>query len=226
MHAFMNSSDALPVVVLLGGGVESTRLVRDFLEAGRTVVPLHVSCGLIWDACESEYVRRFLAARKCERLQPLIEVEISLAGFLGQHWAVTGENVPSAQAKSAELEIPLRNLLLLGLAVHRLRHLPGYELALGTTADNSYRDGSREYFDQCERVLGMEAGHAVRILTPLIGLHKAEIIRSSDRETLAASFSCVNPREGRHCGRCIKCGRRREAFREAGVADPTVYVSE
>lgn len=205
--------------------MESTRLVRDFLEANRTVVPLHVSCGLIWDACESEHIRRFLAAQKSPRLQSLIEIEISLAGFLGKHWAVTGDAVPAADGAAAELEIPLRNLLLLGLAVHRLRHLPRFELALGTTADNCYRDGSREYFNRCEAVLSIEAGHAVRILTPLIGLHKPEIIRSSDPAIMALSFSCVRPREGRHCGTCIKCGRRKEAFRLAVVTDPTSYVS-
>ena len=221
----MDSSDDVPVVVLLGGGIESTRLVWDFLDLGRSVVPLHVSCGLIWDQCEAEHIQRFLAARKSPQLQQLIEIEISLAGFLGPHWAVTGQRVPSADAESAELEIPLRNLLLLGLAVHRLRHLPQYDLALGTTADNSYRDGSREYFDQCEKVLSIEAGHDVRILTPLIGMHKSEIIRSSAPETLSLSFSCVKPRNGRHCGECIKCGRRKDSFRQAGVPDPTPYVN-
>lgn len=221
----MNSMNDVPVVVMLGGGVESTKLVRDYLAVERTVVPLHISCGLIWDACESEFIHRFLASQQSSKLRPLVDFSVSLAGFLGNHWAVTGKNVPLASSPSAELEIPLRNLLLLGLAIHRLRHLTHYEIALGTTADNSYPDGSRDYFDQCEKILSIEAGHDVRILTPLIGLHKPQIIRESDAQTLAASFSCVQPRDGNHCGRCIKCGRRQEAFRAAGVADPTSYAS-
>ncbi len=28
-----------------------------------------------------------------------------------------------------------------------------------------------------------------------------------------------------HCGKCGTCGERREAFAQAGVADPTVYAS-
>jgi len=123
------------------------------------------------------------------------------------------------------LEIPLRNLTLLGLAVHKLAGHGPLALVLGTTADNCYRDGSREYFDLCEDVLSIEAGRPVRVLTPLIGMTKIEVIRASSRQTLTGSFSCVDPRGGRHCGACIKCGRRRQAFMEAGVDDPTDYAA-
>lgn len=219
-----NPQSEIPAVaVLLGGGVESTALVARFLAAGETVVPVHLSCGLIWDQCELEHVRRFCAAQASPALQPLIEISLPLHDFLGQHWAVTSVGVPRVGDTSAELEIPLRNLTLLSFAVHRLSHLPRFSLALGTTADNCFRDGSREYFDRCEEVLCLEVGHPVRILTPFIRHNKMQVIRETDPATLALSFSCVNPHDGRHCGRCIKCGRRRAAFQAAGVEDPTVY---
>ena len=214
-----------PVAVLLGGGVESTALVRRFLDEGRWVVPVHLHCGLIWDDCETRYVQRFCAANASPSLAPLVEIRLPLGDFLQGHWAVTGVNVPRAGAASADLEIPLRNLTLLSFARHRLRPLEDVALALGTTADNCYRDGSRAYFDKCEELLSLEAGRAVRVLTPLIGANKTQVIRDSDSATLALSFSCVNPRGDRHCGQCIKCGRRQAAFRTAGVVDPTVYAN-
>ena len=64
----------------------------------------------------------------------------------------------------------------------------------------------------------------MRVLTPLIGLNKTQVIRKSDAATLAQSFSCVSPVGELHCGQCIKCGRRQAAFRAAGVRDPTVYA--
>lgn len=212
--------------VLLGGGVESTALVRRYLADGFTVVPVHVHCGLIWDDCESQFIQRFLAANRSDRLLPLIEVHLPLREFLGDHWAVTGIGWPRTGAPSADLEIPLRNLTLLSFALQKLKQHPKLALALGTTADNSYRDGSRDYFDACEQVFGRETGHPIPILTPLIGLHKTDVIRQSDRETLAQSFSCVHPVDGQHCGVCIKCGRRHDSFREAGVVDPTEYAIE
>ena len=226
-----------PVVLLLGGGVESTALANELSAEGRIVTPVHVHCGLIWDECELSYTRRFCNSRASSRLLRLVEVSLPLTHFLSTHWSVTGQRIPRSGAPSAELEIPLRNLTLLAFALHAARQiangnfdshhgttLPPIEIALGTTADNHYRDGSREYFDRCEAVLSLEAGRPVRILTPYIEYSKVDVIRRSDRETLALSFSCVNPQQGRHCGQCIKCGRRRQAFAESLVADPTVYA--
>ncbi len=226
-----------PVVVLLGGGVESTSLVKQFLAAGRRVAPVRVHCGLVWDDCESAYARRFCEANAGPQLSSLVEVRLPLDSFLARHWAVTGENIPRAGAASSNLEIPLRNLTLLGFALHAARRFAQVgsqlneqpaapiTLALGTTADNNYRDGSRDYFDKCEQVLSIEAGRTVKILTPLIEMTKFDVIRGSDRQTLSLSFSCVDPQHHLHCGRCIKCGRRQAAFREAGVDDPTQYAT-
>ncbi|MGQ0635103.1 MAG: 7-cyano-7-deazaguanine synthase [Planctomycetaceae bacterium] len=213
-----------PITVLLGGGIESTLLVRRFLAAGEIVIPVHVHCGLIWDDCEIKHVERFLAANSQPRLRPLISISLPLREYLGGHWAVTGRDIPQAGAPSADLEIPLRNLTLLSFAVHKLAGLPGIRVALGTTADNCYRDGSRDYFDRCQALLALEAGRPVEILTPWIALSKTDVIRLADASTLALSFSCVNPRASRHCGRCIKCGRRRQSFGAAGVIDPTEYA--
>jgi 7-cyano-7-deazaguanine synthase len=214
-----------PVAVLLGGGVESTALVRRFLTDGRAVIPVHLHCGLIWDDCESAWVRRFCNAVAAQALAPLVEIRLPLADFLDGHWAVTGRNVPRAGASSADLEIPLRNLTLMSFALHRLKPPPGFVLALGTTADNCYRDGNRTYFDKCEELLSLEAGRPIHVLTPLIGLHKTQVIQGSDPATLALSFSCVDPQGEVHCGQCIKCGRRQSAFRAAGVVDPTTYAT-
>ena len=220
----MFQSPTPTVAVLLGGGVESTLLVERYLDDGREVVPVHIHCGLIWDDVESEFCRRFCRGLVRPNLASLIEVHLSLRETLGEHWATTGRNVPLAGAPSADLEIPLRNLTLLTFAWHAVRNLGAVSLALGTTSDNNYRDGSREYFDRCEQVLSLEADRPVSILTPFITWDKQRVIRESRATTLEASFSCVHPQAGRHCGRCIKCGKRQASFQEAGVPDLTHYA--
>ena len=43
---------------------------------------------------------------------------------------------------------------------------------------------------------------------------------------LALTLSCMNPQGDRHCGRCSKCRERQDAFRVAGLPDPTEYAAE
>jgi 7-cyano-7-deazaguanine synthase len=214
----------VPLVVLFGGGIESTTLVRRFLAEGKTVVPVHQHWGLHWEDGELACSRRFCWANACARLHPLMEIRCSTPDALAGHWAVTGVKVPRAGDPAGALEIPLRNLTLLTTAVLRLGRLPEWHLVMGTTADNHFSDGSRAFFDACERLLALQFSRPVRILTPLIHADKSQVIRQAGPDALALSFSCLDPQDGRHCGACYKCGRRRAAFRQAGVADPTVYA--
>jgi 7-cyano-7-deazaguanine synthase len=41
---------------------------------------------------------------------------------------------------------------------------------------------------------------------------------------LELTLSCMNPKDGMHCGLCSKCRERRDAFNEAGVEDKTPYA--
>ncbi len=220
----MNRADEPPLVIMMGGGVESTSLAAHSLAQGREVVPIHVHCGLIWDDCESLFVRRFCDAKQPDGMQPLIEIHVSLADWLADHWAATGRQIPRAGENGAKLEIPVRNLTLLSLAIPHIAALQATELAVGTTKENSFRDGSRAYFDRLGELISIEVGRSLSVLTPLIGQTKTDVIRATDRDTLAHSFSCVDPQQDRHCGRCIKCGSRQRAFAEAEIEDPTDYV--
>lgn len=213
------------VVVLAGGGIETAALIPELLAAGAGVIPLHVRCGLRWEAHESAALRRCCARLAQPALKPIVEIEYPLRDLLAEHWGVSGDGIPDEDDDPGRLEIPLRNITLLTAAAIRFRDMPDLVLATGTTADNHFGDGSRAFFDGCEALLGMAMRRRVRVLTPFIHLTKTQIVRQSDVAALAASWSCVDPRGDEHCGRCIKCGRRQAAFRAAGVADPTIYAT-
>ena len=70
-------------------------------------------------------------------------------------------------------------------------------------------------------------GHHLQIHTPLIGLTKAEIIKTGIGLDVdyALTHSCYNPdNHDRHCGQCDACLLRRRGFEQAKVADPTLYA--
>jgi 7-cyano-7-deazaguanine synthase len=225
MRTDVNVPDGVPLVVLFGAGVESTMLVKCFLDEGRTVWPVYQHWGLRWEDCELAHARRFCDVFACERLRPLLEIRHAPGETMAGHWAITGVKIPRAGDPPLSLEIPVRNFTLLRTAASRFPELPELHLVMGTTADNHFSDGSRAFFDDCERRLTKETGRPVRVLTPLIRMNKTQVIREADPQALALSFSCLDPQDGLPCGVCYKCGRRQAAFREAAVPDPTIYAN-
>ena len=71
----------------------------------------------------------------------------------------------------------------------------------------------------------MEGTYAnVEIFAPYTTLSKGEIARRGALVGVdfSKTYSCYKGGE-KHCGRCGTCYERREAFREAGIPDPTIY---
>lgn len=64
---------------------------------------------------------------------------------------------------------------------------------------------------------------AIRIVTPLIGMSKPEVIRyaidQGVENLLANSWSCYYGGD-RHCGKCGSCEERKGAFKIAKIGDP------
>ena len=76
------------------------------------------------------------------------------------------------------------------------------------------------------RALTLGLAHSIAIDAPFADLDKSDVIRLGVDlgVPLALTLSCMRPRAGAHCGQCSKCRERRDAFRDAGVADPTNYA--
>ena len=66
----------------------------------------------------------------------------------------------------------------------------------------------------------------IQIVTPLIGMRKADIVRLGLELGVPfdLTWSCYS-REDRACGECDSCRLRLRAFDAAGVADPIPYAA-
>ena len=148
--------------------------------------------------------------------------------FPPTHWAVRGEP-PAFDTPDEDVYIDGRNLVLLSkAAVYAVR--PEFEskdvtLLLGTLAGNPFPDATPAFFDAMARALSLGLGARIAIEAPFASMHKADVIRRGLElgVPLELTLSCMQPKDGRHCGQCSKCRERRDAFREAGVEDPTSY---
>ena len=129
--------------------------------------------------------------------------------------------------------VPARNTIMLSLALGYAEVLGAGVIAMGVNAVDysGYPDCRPEFIAAFERTANLATkagveGRALRLLTPLIDLTKAEIIRAGTNLGVdyGLTVSCYQAdEEGRACGRCDSCRIRRAGFEAAGVADPTRY---
>ncbi|NUQ62861.1 MAG: 7-cyano-7-deazaguanine synthase [Pirellulales bacterium] len=213
-----------PVGLLLSGGLDSSILLGYLLRQGRRVQPFYVRTEVAWQREELRTVRKFCAALASPRLEELVELELPLADLYEGHWSVTGEGVPDVASSDDAVYLPGRNALL-AIKAAVWCQLHGIEqLALGVLGSNPFADAGDEFFFYFESALNCGAGRRVRIVRPFAHLGKEQVMALGWGMPLEATFSCISPADGLHCGRCNKCGERMEAFRLAGREDPTRYA--
>ncbi len=214
--------------LLLSGGLDSAVLLAHLLGQKHQVQPLFVRCGLIWEEAELAATRRLLKAmgtRSLSRnLLPLIVLEQPVADLYGPHWSLTGRGVPGADTPDEAMYLPGRNLLLLTKAALWCQLHGVQRLALGVLGPNPFADASQAFFDALQRAVQLAGGAPLELLRPFGNLTKDQVLKLADGVPLELTFSCADPQEGLHCGRCNKCHERREVFRRLGREDPTVYA--
>jgi 7-cyano-7-deazaguanine synthase len=214
-------------LVLLSGGLDSAVLMAAEAEHAR-VHPVYVSVGLAWEAAERTVVEKLLTAPIFDgNLAPLSVVEFSMRDvYAPTHWAIRGEP-PAYDTPDEDVYLSGRNLVLLTKAGVIAAARKIQRIALGPLAGNPFPDATPEFFSSMARTLSLGLNHPIDIATPLVAMHKEDVIKLGTRlrVPLADTLSCMNPVGTLHCGSCSKCRERRDAFFAAGVRDPTIYAT-
>jgi 7-cyano-7-deazaguanine synthase len=234
------------VAVLFSGGLDSAVLLAH--EARSAFAhPLYVSTGLAWEAQERPVAASLVATPPfAGRTAPLANLDFTVRDlYPASHWAVTG-HPPAYDTPDEDVYLTGRNLVLITKgAIYCAQH--GIErLVLGPLAGNPFPDARPEFLAAMARAASLGLDHPLDVVAPFSTLHKADVIRLGVElgVPLDRTLSCMNPGSGRraqeprtlrqdsagdeggvvHCGACSKCRERQDAFREAGVDDPTPYL--
>jgi 7-cyano-7-deazaguanine synthase len=147
-----------------------------------------------------------------------------LADVYGGHWSITGREVPNAETADDAVYLPGRNAILLMKPAVWCRMHGIEQLALAVLATNPFGDASGEFFEYFETALTRALGGRVEIIRPFSHLIKSDVMGLGRDMPLEQTFSCIDPRDGLHCGCCNKCAERREAFESIRMSDPTKYA--
>jgi 7-cyano-7-deazaguanine synthase len=124
--------------------------------------------------------------------------------------------------------VPFRNAHFLAVAVSWAEVLGAEKVYIGAVEPDSsgYPDCRPEYYRAFNEVVkaGTKEG-TIRVVTPLIAMRKAGIVRLGLElnAPFDLTWSCYQ-REDRACGVCDSCVLRLRAFREAGAEDPIPYA--
>lgn len=227
----MTTSATIRAVVVLSGGMDSTvcatLAVREY--GAESVAALHVSYGQ-----RTEVRERQAFDGICDRLgiaRRLVVRNDALSAIGGSALTDSKLEVPDAGPEIGHevpiTYVPFRNAHFLSVAVSWAEVLLADKIFIGAVAQDSsgYPDCRSEYYDAFNQVIrtGTRDG-SMQIVTPLISLRKAEIVRLGVE--LAAPFdltwSCYS-RVDAACGICESCALRLRAFQAAGAVDPIPY---
>jgi 7-cyano-7-deazaguanine synthase len=93
-------------------------------------------------------------------------------------------------------------------------------------ANWAYADCTFEFLGAQANAIYVGTYHRIRLYTPLVWLQKADVVSLGQKLGVPweLTYSCYKGEE-RHCGLCPTCRARRQAFIDAGVADPTEYIA-
>jgi 7-cyano-7-deazaguanine synthase len=132
--------------------------------------------------------------------------------------------------------VPARNTIFLSFALGLAEVIGSVDIFVGVNAldYSGYPDCRPEFIAAFQSLANLATkagvqGQRFTIHAPLVHMTKAQIIRRGVELGVdyAMTSSCYDPSsEGAACGGCDSCQLRRRGFAEAGISDPTRYVTE
>ena len=211
--------------VLISAGLDSAVLAAAEARRGH-VYPVYVSTGLAWEAEERRALDRLLAMPPYLSLEPVTTLDFTARDlYPASHWALRGD-VPGFETPDEDVYLVGRNVMLLSKAAVFCAHQKIGRIAIGPLAGNPFPDATPEFFAAMAQALSLGLDQPLVIDAPFARMDKGAVIALGVElgVPLAATLSCMNPRDGVHCGRCNKCRERRDGFRDAGIDDTTAYA--
>ena len=213
-------------VIIYSGGLDSTTLLYE--ERERVALAVTFDYG-------SNHAAREIACAKHHCVLLGIEHLVIELGFMSRYFQSSllsgAADVPDGNYDEENMKstvVPFRNGIMLSIAcgLAESRGLKRVLIANHGGDHAIYPDCRPTFVDAMNAAMQAGTYEGVQLAAPYTNISKADIIRRGARLGIdyGATYSCYRGGE-HHCGTCGTCTERREAFREAGIPDPTKYNS-
>ena len=211
-------------VIIYSGGLDSTTLLYEERE--------RVELAVTFDYGSNHAAREIACARHhCAQLG--IEHIVIELGFMSRYFQSSllsgGDAIPSGNYDEENMKstvVPFRNGIILSIAcgLAESRGLKRVLIANHGGDHAIYPDCRPEFIEAMDAAMRAGTYVNVEIAAPYTNLTKADLVRRGAVLGIdyGHTYSCYRGGE-KHCGTCGTCTERKEAFREAGIPDPTEY---
>jgi 7-cyano-7-deazaguanine synthase len=208
------------------GGLDSTVLLSHLIKEKHEVRCLSFSYGSKHN--EKERMAANLVSTHWFDV-PLYQMDIDLSMFKsallqGQEEVPNGYYTDDNQKKTV---VPFRNGIMLAYAAGLCESIGFDDITIGAHAGDHaiYPDCRAAFIDPMSEAIYRGTYKNIVLRAPFLNLSKTEIVKigAEIKAPMDISWSCYKGGD-LHCGECGACQERKEAFKDAGVRDFTIYM--
>lgn len=218
------SGEAKDSVIIYSGGLDSTTLLYEMQDS--------IALAVTFDYGSNHAQHEISCAQEhCRRLG--IEHLVIPLPFIKNYFTSSlidcAEAIPEGSYDDESMRstvVPFRNGIMMSIACgiaesRNLRHV----LIANHGGDHAiYPDCRAPFIDAMSQAMHEGTYIGVDIVAPYTHLSKSDIVRRGTAFGInyGTTYSCYKG-GALHCGKCGTCQERKEAFKLAGVVDPTQY---
>lgn len=211
-------------IIIVSGGMDSVTLLYDFKD--------RIALGISFDYGSNHNAKEIPFARwHCEQLG-IEHITIDLA-FMPQYFKSSllegADAIPEGHYADENMKstvVPFRNGIMLSIAagIAESRGLKYVMMANHGGDHTIYPDCRAEFVEAMSEATKAGTFPGIEILAPYTNITKADIARKGKELGIdySRTWSCYKG-EDVHCGKCGTCVERKEALRDAGIEDTTIY---
>jgi 7-cyano-7-deazaguanine synthase len=216
-------------VVSLSGGLDSSTCLGWAIKKGYRCYALTFDYG-------QRHIKEIESAKKIASYYkvPIYEIKLRFPWFSVSSLVSKNKKLPDLKlseilsGKIPSTYVPLRNLVFTSIAASYADSVGAKYIILGPNVIDysGYPDCRPEFYRALEKAINYgsktyASGERIKILTPIIKMSKAEIIKLAVKlgVPLKLTWSCYYGGE-KPCGKCDSCKLRSKGFEEAGLKDP------